>query len=253
MKQTFLLTITVLVCTTLPVLSQTLSLQNVIQKPIETSVRHDPAFFSQVHYAVEKGLASNWSSSRPCTGYPPLIKFLIGDDGKIYEPEIQCYSADDQYDAECLEAICGLSPVCKMQNDINCTAGIEHFSQEFGVKGGLQPSYDGSDVNEYLRAHPEPADKHDAFVVVHRIPLSVMDRYPGMFTKEELRGQSNLMEIPVGFGDNRADKQGIRLSVPHYVTGIANLYAFWDQLFKTSNVTKDAILQWAQRAHKNAN
>jgi hypothetical protein len=249
MKRSFLLTITGLICTTLPVSSETLPVQNAT-KDLGRTGHHDPGSFNPVYYAEKKALASSWSSSRPCIGGPPGIRFLVGDDGKVYDPEMMRYSGDDQYDAECLEAICGLSPIAKADTDINTTARIEHFFEEFPVKEGLQPSYDGSDVNEYLRTHPQPAAKHDAFVVVHRIPLSVLDRYPGMFTKEELQSQSNLMEIPVGYGDNRPDKQGIRVVVPHYVIGIANLYAFWGQLFKNPHVTKDEIRQWAKRAHR---
>jgi len=251
MKRSLLTTITAMVCTSLPVCSQGPPLQNV-QRLIEASTCRR-ASYTPVHYAVAKGLASNWSSSRPCIGYWPTIKFFIGDDGKIYEPEMIRYSADDQYDAECLEAICSLSPIRTTENYVNSTARLEHFSEQFGVKEGLQPSYDGADVNQYLKTHLQPETKHDAFVVVHRIPLSVLTRYPGMFTKEELQSQDNLMEIQVGFGDNQADRQGIRDCAPHYVVAIANLYAFWDQLFKNPDVTKEEILQWAKRSHKHAN
>jgi hypothetical protein len=248
MQRSFLITMAVLICTTLPVYSQSPARQ-MAQRPIETGGIHDPASFTQMHAAIVKGLASSWSSSRVCRGSYPLVKFMVADDGKIYDPELVCYSADNQYDAECLEAICSLSPFAPIED---FESRIEHFTQEFGASEGLQPTYDGSDINVYLRTHLQPKDPFDAFVVVHKIPLTVLERYPGMFTKGELQSQNNLIEIPVGYGDNKANNQGRKIA-PHYVSVIANLYAFWGQLFRNQNVTKEEIMQWANRAQKHTN
>lgn len=198
---------------------------------------------------VNKVLGSTWSSSRPLLGSPTEITFVIADDGKIYEPRITRFSQDDQYVAECLEAVCGLSPV---HSKPSFGPYLEHFTEVFGYKrndfGGrfdsfLKPAFDGSDVKEYLNTHPQPKNADEAFVLIHKIPLSVLIRYPGLFTKDELLSQSNLMEIKIRkWPGEEADQNGQRRSAPSYVDAIAYRYAYWGDFFRNPNLTRLSIL-----------
>ena len=200
--------------------------------------------------AVDHGIASSWSSSRPCRS-PITVYFCIGDDGKIYEPRIDRSSGDDQYDAECLEAVCGLSPVAPERE--NYTAHLQQENVTFGSSVSPfcpKPKYDGGEVKVYLSKHSQPAIRETwtfptGFVIVHKIPLYVLNRYPGFFTEEELRNSSNLIEIPFMKEDWNAN----HLTVP-YVSPVGSLYAYWGQLFKRKNVNKEDILNWAKGAER---
>jgi hypothetical protein len=206
---------------------------------------------------VKKGLASSWSCSRPCTGCYTEITFAIGDDGKIYEPNIIRFSQDDQYVAECLEAVCGLTPIHPkpFSFTLHCEHPIKKFRWPSGGRGWDDdndcptPAYDGSDVKEYLTTHPQPTDPDEAFIVIHKIPLSVLTRYPGFFTKEELLNPKNLLEIKAGLRkNNRTEQDGHRFVQPSYAEAIGNLYASWGELFKDPNVTRQNILDGVIKA-----
>jgi len=106
--------------------------------------------------------------------------------------------------------------------------------QNAGIPFSCKPQFDGADVREYLKTHPEPADSKNSFVLVHKIPISLLIRHPDMFRKEELLNPSNLVEI-------RA-KSGLG-----FVSKIANFYAKWGDLLKDPNVSKDLILQFAKQ------
>jgi TonB C terminal len=181
------------------------------------------------------------------------IKFGVGNDGKIYEPEIVRYSGNDQYDAECLEAVCGVSPVRPAPKKQSAWLEFEYVKFVKGPLAGsqfVQPGYDGTDIKRYLAHHPHPTSKDpsDAFVLVHRIPLNVLERYPGMFTKEELLNPENLFEIPVGVGLSEPDSEGKRSKAPYFVRSIGNLAAFWTSIFVEPNVTKQTIIETAKSA-----
>ena len=187
---------------------------------------------------VDTGLETSWSRSRPYPDEYVEIDFCIGDDGKIYEPVIAHQSKDSQYNAECLEALCSLSPVSSTSS--NSTCQLQHGRIRFGEKkadGGFEPKYDGSDSREYLRSHPQPSNPDAAFVVVHRIPLTILSRYPNYFTKDEIISPNNLIEIRTDAAD----------TPPGYIRRIGNLYAYWAQLFAEQNVTKEQILHRAQK------
>lgn len=192
---------------------------------------------------ISENVSAAWSSS--CKSKTPvLIACSIADDGKIYEPSIMTPSGNDQFDAECLEALCSLSPVT--QNRGNSTTNLQHCEFSFGAAAGdtlFRPTatYDGTDVRDYLRTHPQPSDGK-AFVVVHRIPLSVLSRYPKLFTKEELSRSSNLIEIT--YWKNEAK--------PQYVQAIGNLYAYWNPVFGKANQSKEEIIDWAKGADQAA-
>ncbi len=210
--------------------------------PCEAST--PPRYLSETDKAIHENIKSSWSSSRKVAGKYTDVSFGIADDGKIYEPVVRVFSCDDQYDAECVEAICSMSPIVPPPN--YHSAFLDHYVFKFGSESDLKPRYDGSDVSSYLVANPQPKEISYAlgnvpFVVVHKIPLTVLTRYPGVFTEKELISPNNLIKIafkPLDHKDNEFQ--------PMYVRRIADLYAGWNEIFKQSNVTKSKILDWTK-------
>ena len=217
-------------------------------KPSEASSQFVPSWAWK---AVQKGISSTWSSSSPGASWIQ-ISFCVSDEGKIYDPTIDKHSGNDQYDAECLESICSLSPLMP-DIDNHFSVLLNHCIFTFGSKVALfnpKPRYDGKEVVLYLSNHQRPAANQnfeETFVLVHKIPLSVLNRYPGMFTEAELRDSSNL--IPITFRQEDWNKYQI---IAPYVLPIGNLYAYWGQLFKKEKVTREDILTWAQVAEQRA-
>jgi hypothetical protein len=155
------------------------------------------------------------------------IRYIVGEDGRIYEPEITCFSGDDQFDAECLEAVCNLHglPASGIGR-----FSLSHIRQRFG-KGDPESYIQGSkapEVAEFLKAHP--VSKGD--VVVHKIPLSVLSYYPNLFKFEELTSPDNLMILkcrPSQLLDKlyEVDKDGKRQSMPDYILTMSSMYGSW--------------------------
>jgi len=180
-------------------------------------------------------IKSSWCSSRESpTDLGTAICFTVGDDGKIYEPSIQVSSSDPQFDAECLEAVCSLSPLAKRENE---TGDLGHLSIQLGRKGApvpIHPAFTGAETLKFIKSLN--LSENDHFVVVHKIPLSVLTRYPGMFSKDELLNEKNFVTM-------RFDTDA---KPPEYVKKISDFYAQWGALFSQDSVTKDQILHRAK-------
>lgn len=187
---------------------------------------------------IDRRLHSDWHASRSCTR-ATSIEFDVTEDGKVQKPFISMYSGDDQFDAECLEAVCGLSPLNVQRNQ---TAKFVHIVRQFGEQG--EPSFgrglEASDIKGYLQNNFQPR-----IVVVHRIPLSVLRRYPDFFKESELVNQNNLLEIKA-----ETDPPADRWINRSYVSSITNLYSYWNILFAQKNVTRQAILNYSKGAER---
>lgn len=77
--------------------------------------------------AVQKLISANYSCSVPLRDDFTELSFAVGDDGVIYDPEILHSSNNDQHDAECLEALCGLSPLKCLGNPSRRCAASEPY------------------------------------------------------------------------------------------------------------------------------
>lgn len=218
-----------------------------------TSFTHGPYRPTRAQKALKKGISSYWDSSRDTKSWV-TIEFVMADDGKLYEPRISHYSGDDQYDAECLEAICASLPLALEE----CESGsimLKHFIENFGKESPLTKymytaAYNGHDIKRFLANNPQPTDPQERFVVTHKIPLSVLDRYPGLFSREELFSAENLMKMSVGNPDP-PDENGHRGSTM-YMSRIPVYYSFFEHLFKENkNVTRESLWQCANSAAHN--
>jgi hypothetical protein len=196
----------------------------------------------------ENGISNTWSSSRKCKEGPGLsIQCSIPDDGKIYEPQITYSTGDDQYDAECLEAVCAQSPVPVREQ--NWTATMRHPVVAFGSSLSMfipKPRFSGAEINLYLSAKPAPKGSDVvSFVLIHKIPVSILNRYPGLFEESEILNPANLMEVPF-----RPEDWNLNHLIVPYVQPISCFYACWSQFFRNEKVTRDEVFEWAKQAEK---
>jgi len=171
-----------------------------------------------------------WSCSGSNSKTCAEVAFSVTKAGQINNVKLARSSGDKQFDAECIEAICSGAAS-------TTTSKLHPASVVFGGAEGCTPMYDGSDVKEYLRSHPQPQNKDQAFVVVHRIPLSVLQRFPKYFHVPELLNPENLIEIIVGSKDSASP-------------ALISLYSGWGELFSKPNVSKDDIIQKSKTLSK---
>lgn len=213
-----------------------------------TSFDHPPFPPTKEEKAVRKAISSYWNSSRKAPSWTQ-IDFVVADDGKMYEPLIAHSSSDDQYDAECLEAVCAAFPISSTECEAGTTK-LKHFFESFGMQchqAMYLPAYDGREIRTYLDHHQQPQSTEDAFVVVHKIPVCVLDRYPGLFSKNELLSESNLIRIRIGHADPAAKREVGSSTL--YATRIPLYYSYFWHLFKeNASVTRDALYQCANSA-----
>ncbi len=176
---------------------------------------------------IDKGIEHNWSCSNELSpGKYTDISLTIYDDWDFKDPKIARSSGDAQYDVECLETVCGLSPIYSKFWPKPET--LTHSSRDYWVRFGqlapnsdqgacrseehlLHPQYDGKDVREYLKNRAaQPASSGTAAVVIHKIPIVVLKRLRGVFTEAEILNKDNLVEIKLNENDSKE-------AVPAYV------------------------------------
>jgi hypothetical protein len=203
--------------------------------------------------AAETKVQGNYSCSDPDIKEHTEVSFGLADDGNIYDPQITQFTGSDQHDVECLEAICGASPVGVKADSQSLS--LRHVALQFANKQSFHsymlPSFDGSDVRQYLHDHPQPVDEREAFVVVHKIPLFILSKYPELFTKDELINPTNLMEMKVGYSPsiNPVKADGRRDAQPDYVRRLCSVYGYWTKnVDNSTKMTKEVILEHAKRA-----
>lgn len=198
--------------------------------------------------AVQKLISANYSCSVPLRDDFTELSFAVGDDGVIYDPEILHSSNNDQHDAECLEALCGLSPLNVKPGKVGMT--LDHMSFRFGkdqLNSYVSPTYLGPDVREYWQTHQKPSNPTEAVVLVHKIPLFILVRYPSLFSKDELLSASNLVSLKVGHKGTYSTKDGQQIFQPQYVELVQWLYGYWTKSLKDRGpVTRQTILEHAK-------
>lgn len=195
-------------------------------------------FKSPTRQAADNELKKTFRCSKTLDKGYMDVRFSVGEDGRVYDPEITHYSGNDQYNAECFEAICGLQylPAYKSSR-----MHLDHISKRFGEYGLVGAN--APEIAEFIKTHPLKTGA----VVVHKIPLSFLSRYPGLFTLEELTSPSNLMVIeqtPEYMDD--VNKEGPRYSVPTFVSALTRMNGIYRQVLEVQKpVTRKYILERA--------
>jgi hypothetical protein len=180
-----------------------------------------PSFPSQIQKAAELQLQKTFRYSQQLEQQKfTRITFVVAEDGKIYEPTITHFSGSDQFDAECLEAVCGLYNLPAVNYG---SFRLEGVGEVFGPGDGasIKPVNSAPEIAAFLKTHQLSKGE----VVVHKIPLFVLSQYPGLFKFEELASPDNLMIIKRcpsyldGVDDN--------LPIPFYISIIKRMNASW--------------------------
>lgn len=195
-----------------------------------------------------------WCNSKLSPGKECVISIGIANDNRIYNPEIVRYSGDCQFDVECLEAVSAISPLPPADSH---SAFLGGCSVRFKCKpsdspkpeNGVIPAFDGYEIREQLQKHPSPANdkNYDQFVLVHRIPLYLLFRFPGMFSREELQSTSNLIEVKTGIANLEFDDNKKNWGSPvRFTRMVPEFYARWSELLDKPGITKNDVIEFAK-------
>lgn len=205
---------------------------------------------SDVNYTqvLEKRVKADWYCSFP-TPKAVLVGFLIGDDGKIYNVRVKQSSGDNQVDAECLEAVCGVSPV-QLSPGRRITGDLTAVELTFHRDDSAEKAADNLAVVNYFKKHPNLQSK---YVAIHLIPVDVLKRFPTAFSQDQIRSESNLRLIAI---DGYPHKQGEEWlpSQPHsYSEIIKEVYARWALFFQCNHTpTRQDILKESNKIKRAA-
>ncbi len=110
------------------------------------------------------------------------IDFAIDDEAKIYDVKFAKGSGNAQLDADCLEAVLGASAY-QPRTDLK------------GEKLQLGIIFDNQSRLGYVNPasrKPKDTSSKTATVNFHLIPLTVLERYPGLFNATELLADENI-------------------------------------------------------------
>lgn len=175
---------------------------------------------------------SNWAPTKKIEGLDRcVIAAEVANNGTLYNLKIESSSKDMQLDADCIQAVMGASG-----------------SYNMGIPEGTLSKVLFAFDSKIKAAHPDgispfkaqnPAIKGD-YIAFYRIPLDILNRYPGLFTEAELLSDDNigLIEAVKGVDGN--------LELPDYsVDRIREIYqGIWIPFFISHNSpTKQQVLE----------
>ena len=162
----------------------------------------------------------------------------IEGNGFLYLVKIDKSSGDPQFDFDCLQSILGAA--CFKEDDTGAGQNLKLFTQSFDsdladVRNG---QFDGA--AKFLADHP---DKKEGYLLFYKIPLDVLNRFPGLFTEKELLDATNIGTI------RNEDKSSKRIVTPLALASLAGIYSGkWIAFFvKHPNASKQEILDVASR------
>ncbi|HEY9778430.1 MAG TPA: TonB C-terminal domain-containing protein [Planktothrix sp.] len=114
------------------------------------------------------------------------IACSIASDGKLYDVKLEHSSGDAQLDADCVQAVLGVSAFRPMHGLVRegelCLTQI-YFDSTTRV------GHKNSGIAKYFAAHPEHEADRTAF---YKMPLDVLERYPGLLTEDEVLADGNI-------------------------------------------------------------
>lgn len=128
---------------------------------------------------------SNWVPSISTGSRVCALSGKIVREGKIYDVTIKESSGDAQFDADCLQALLGAFP----SEPIAAVDDGKLWSQDFSFSSQTKSVHKRSGIADYFNAHPNEKQK---FIAFYRIPIDVLNRYPGLFTEDELQNDDNV-------------------------------------------------------------
>lgn len=194
-------------------------------------------------HIIALGCDASFIVSRTCPPEEYLeIATTISKTGALTNTKVRRYTSDDQYNAECLEAVCNVFKVRASVID-------KPFDMKIGDGSILRPiGLLPAPVKQFETAHPEMFKGKEKFVVIHRIPLNVWQGSdPNLFSAEELKSEKNLIGIPIGENSDYGTP-GERANTPKYVEFIEKRGQRWADLLasKHRKASKAEILECAK-------
>lgn len=134
---------------------------------------------------LRKRIYADWApSKKPAEKETVYITISGNSEGKLYDVEIEKSSGNRQLDADCLQAVMGASCSCPLNI---CPEDLDHFTCKFDSKTPIGHEEEG--ISKYFLKNQN--EKND-YIAFYRIPLDVLKRYPGLFSKNELLEESNI-------------------------------------------------------------
>ena len=169
------------------------------------------------HPLSEKGIAA--------------VQFFVTESGHVIFPKISQSSGDLSIDFAVLESICALSPLSDLPAEL--TGKFELPAIEIRID-----SKKASFVNPAFCKLVGLSSKE--VFAYHKIPLSVLYRYPGLFTDQELRAAENLELLE---NDERDAESDFEMSKHRLFAH----YESWSAFFSRNKVaSRDKIVEFSK-------
>jgi hypothetical protein len=186
-----------------------------------------PKFVQTNELRLNQDVLELWTPRANGMAALPCIGFDLNDSGEILNAFVVKSSGVYQIDADCLEAVCSLSPT-----PIGNSHGyISHMEIDFTKLQKLEDLKKSQPLRQFKNLA-------NGVVFIHRIPLPVLKRYPGIFTEPELLDSSNLCQISVKPIVGR----------PYWTTQIQNHLQAWSDFYRLhEHSDRSEILDYSRK------
>lgn len=155
-----------------------------------TADANQPMLKNEDMNKLRQRIYDDWAPSKAMpVGKHVDVTYSIASDGKLYDVKLEQSSGDAQLDADCVQAVLGVSAFCPMAR-LTREGELCHTQIYFDSK--TRAGHNNSGISKYFAAHPEQEAEHVAY---YRIPLDVLKRYPGLFSEAELFSDSNFFTL----------------------------------------------------------
>jgi hypothetical protein len=179
-----------------------------------------------------------------------IALFSITPEGKIRDCILGLSSDSNTRDFACLEAIYGSSPLPPptqelVQNSCNTKyrpgtqrAQIDFYETKYPKQFALPTEFKDSALK-----HVQGKDKGNDVVFLHLLPLDVMNRYPGLFSIDELSSSENVKELSTKGLLGPSAKSTIHKVFAN--TSIKQFFSNWEDFFCSHpNTTREQLLEF---------
>lgn len=177
----------------------------------------------QIRQQAIQDIQESWDCSDSTRSKTAKFTFYINAYDEAVSVSVTESSNDDQYDAECAEAVISHKPLRELLPNVHYANGLRPAEVVFSSA----PKYAGEDIKKYRQKRVLSKNT----VIVHVIPLSVLQLFPGLFKPEELLTESNLREIP-------ATRFDIGIPETGFLKELTRMYAGLGKLYEKKNLTR---------------
>jgi hypothetical protein len=184
---------------------------------------------AQVKEQAVQSMKQVWDCSDQSNSKAATFHFYINGYQEAVCPLLKDSSGNKQFDAECAEAVISHRPLREQLSNVSYTKGL----RETEIVFGFSSKFSGEDIRKFSQSHKTMSENK---VIVHVVPLSVMQLFPGLFKQEELLTESNLREIDA----TEIDVKAVRST--GYLLELTKMYAGLGKLYDKKNLRKEDVL-----------